>query len=196
MVLAVALGALLIAPAAWSAQTLGHATSGTFPAGGPASSAFAGGPGGGPFGGGSLTAVTRYVAQHGGGTIGVSSQMAASSPIISSNARVAALGGFSGRESEVSVSWLADAVRAGKIRWVLTDRGAGGGLPHDSRVGSSKLMDAGDAPCKERGGGGLPHGSRVGSSKLMAAVAATCKASGGGLYDCQGRADVLAARGT
>ena len=37
--LGAALGALLIAPAAWSAQTLGHATSGTFPAGGPQSAA-------------------------------------------------------------------------------------------------------------------------------------------------------------
>ena len=35
--LAVGLAVLFIAPAAWAAQTLGHATSGTFPAGGPAS---------------------------------------------------------------------------------------------------------------------------------------------------------------
>src|SRR4051812_20116180 len=51
--LAVALGALLIAPATWAAQTLGHATSGTFPAGGPASQGMGfGGPGGGPGGAG------------------------------------------------------------------------------------------------------------------------------------------------
>jgi 4-amino-4-deoxy-L-arabinose transferase-like glycosyltransferase len=39
---------LLIAPAIWSVQTLGHATSGTFPAGGPASQGMGGmgGPGG------------------------------------------------------------------------------------------------------------------------------------------------------
>ncbi|MEA2444182.1 MAG: hypothetical protein QOJ12_1474, partial [Thermoleophilales bacterium] len=41
--LAVALGALLIAPAVWSADTLGHPTNGTFPSGGPE---MAGGPGG------------------------------------------------------------------------------------------------------------------------------------------------------
>ena len=34
--LAAGLAALLIAPATWSVQTLGHATSGTFPAGGAA----------------------------------------------------------------------------------------------------------------------------------------------------------------
>ena len=46
IVVAVALAALLAAPSAWAVQTVGHATSSTFPAGGPAS-ASAGGPGGG-----------------------------------------------------------------------------------------------------------------------------------------------------
>src|SRR3954463_3177158 len=51
-VLAAALGLLLIAPASWAVQTLGHATNGTFPAGGPAQVSFGGGPGrGGPGGG-------------------------------------------------------------------------------------------------------------------------------------------------
>ncbi|MGZ4186827.1 MAG: ArnT family glycosyltransferase [Solirubrobacteraceae bacterium] len=52
---AVAVAALLAAPATWAAQTLGHATSGTFPTGGPANavSLGSGGPGGrgGPGGG-------------------------------------------------------------------------------------------------------------------------------------------------
>jgi 4-amino-4-deoxy-L-arabinose transferase-like glycosyltransferase len=46
-VVAVALAALLAAPAAWAVDTLGHATSATFPAGGPASAAVGGAPGGG-----------------------------------------------------------------------------------------------------------------------------------------------------
>jgi 4-amino-4-deoxy-L-arabinose transferase-like glycosyltransferase len=47
-----ALAALSVAPAAWAVDTLGHATSSTFPAGGPenAGGGFGGGPGGG-FGG-------------------------------------------------------------------------------------------------------------------------------------------------
>ena len=49
--LAVALAGLLAAPATWAAQTLGHATNGTFPAGGPASAGGFGGPGGGRMGG-------------------------------------------------------------------------------------------------------------------------------------------------
>ncbi|TML93087.1 MAG: glycosyltransferase family 39 protein, partial [Actinobacteria bacterium] len=79
-----------------------------------------GGPGGGPFGGDSqsLTAAVRYVKAHGGGTIAVSSQTGAAGTIITSDADVAGIGGFSGRESQVSLSWLADAVEAGRIRWV------------------------------------------------------------------------------
>jgi 4-amino-4-deoxy-L-arabinose transferase-like glycosyltransferase len=50
-VLAVALAALFAAPATWAAETLGHATSGTFPTGGPAS-ALTGGFGGPPGAGG------------------------------------------------------------------------------------------------------------------------------------------------
>ena len=41
-----AMGVLLMAPASWAAETLDHATSGTFPAGGPATTSFDGGPGG------------------------------------------------------------------------------------------------------------------------------------------------------
>ena len=41
--LAAAIGVLAIAPAVWSAQTLGHATSGTFPAGGPQTAGMGGG---------------------------------------------------------------------------------------------------------------------------------------------------------
>ncbi len=48
-VIAVALVALLAAPATWAAETIGHATAATFPAGGPASAQGGGfgGPGGG-----------------------------------------------------------------------------------------------------------------------------------------------------
>jgi 4-amino-4-deoxy-L-arabinose transferase-like glycosyltransferase len=249
--LAAVLGVLMIAPASWAVQTLGHPTSGTFPAGGPATASFGGPGGGGPggrggfpggrggfragglprgvpggppggapggppaggaqgppagafpggpppglrsgggggFGGGpggdnqSLTQVLRYVNAHGGGTLAVSSQQGASSPIIQTGAKVAALGGFSGRESEVSVSWLAQAVRSGQIRWVLTN-GAGGFPGRDSRVGSSKLMAAVAATCKA-----VP-------SSAYSTSSSTTGASGGALYDCQGQAGALAAYGS
>ena len=143
-----AVSLLLLAPAAWSAQTLGHATSGTFPAGGPASAAFAGGPGGGMggppgggFGGGTtaspggggggmfggdtstLTEAIAYANENGGGAIAVASQSGAAGSLITSGADVVAIGGFSGRESQVTTDWLADAVESGQIRYVLTTGG-------------------------------------------------------------------------
>jgi 4-amino-4-deoxy-L-arabinose transferase-like glycosyltransferase len=256
--LAVALGALLIAPATWATQTLGHATSGTFPAGGPASQGMGGGPGGGggmrggPGGGGfgganggappqlpgggatgsgagtgtgasgtgtgtgtgagtgtggagtgagtaqvsppagfslgggggtatnngpgagggmfggnaNLTEALAYAKSHGGGTVGVSSQQGASDAIIRSGSDVAALGGFSGRESEVSATWLAEAVKAGRIRFVLTD-GSSAGMGNDGRVGSSALM------------------------AVVQKIGKTTSVSG--LYDLQGQAAAIAA---
>ncbi len=200
----VALAALLAAPATWAAETLGHATSSTFPMGGPASASVGGGGPGGPpaalggrgngtsapgfgaggalrppsgggafggrprtgfggpgaatarglrgagpggpgggFGGDSaeLTAAVRYAASHGGGTIGVASQSSAAAVILSSNGNVAGLGGFSGRESSVSASWLAMEVRAGRLRWLLVDSGQGASLPGDTRTGSQDAFN-------------------------------------------------------
>jgi 4-amino-4-deoxy-L-arabinose transferase-like glycosyltransferase len=257
-VLAAALGLLLLAPASWAVQTLGHATQGTFPAGGPESAAagfggprggpggsrrfgappsggvapggstqsggtgsggfgpggstqsggfgpggstqsggsgpggstqsggsgsggssqsggFGGPGGGGPFGGDSagLNAAVSYVRQHGGGTIAVSSQQGASDAIIRSSADVAGIGGFSGRESEVNATWLADMVRSGRIRWVLaSDSGGFGG--NDGRVGSSKVMSAVE---------------QVGT----AVTVSTSSGSTITLYDLSGKADALAA---
>jgi 4-amino-4-deoxy-L-arabinose transferase-like glycosyltransferase len=243
-----ALAALLAAPAVWAVDTLGYATSSTFPSGGPAS-AESGGPGGGfphpgtgggpgggfrgagagggggggvpggvapqlfgsgsaqaggppagvggarggfggfgaragaggalgaPIGGSVSSSVLAYVKAHGGGTIAVASQSNAASAILAGDANVAGIGGFSGRESDVSVSWLAQEVSTGKIRWVLDEESAGGSV------------------------GGLPGDTRTGAKKAMAAVAKACVAvtlsSGGSaaLYDCQGRAQALAAVG-
>jgi hypothetical protein len=205
---------LMLAPGSWAFQTLGHATSGTFPAGGPASAGFGGpggrgfaggggpggpgagmapptgalpgglpqggaqgglpqggfggAPGGGMFGGNtqSLTEALAYVRQNGGGTLAVSSQSGAASQLIRSGSDVAAIGGFSGRESQVSIEWLADAVQDGRIRWVLTD-GSSGGLPQDGRIGSTEVMAA---------------AAEVGTSTSI-----------DGLYDLQGHAAELRA---
>jgi 4-amino-4-deoxy-L-arabinose transferase-like glycosyltransferase len=250
-----ALVALFAAPTVWAAETIGHATQGTFPTGGPASAeiggggpggggpggggprgggfggrggAFPGPPGmtggssttgagavaqlfgngssssssqgftppgmgtgtrgfgGGGFGGGpggfggdsqSLQAAVTYAKAHGGGTIGVASQSSAASLIISSNANVAGLGGFSGRESSVSVTWLANEVSSGHLRWVIVDGTQGGGLPGDTRTGSTTAMDAVAASCKK----------------------VTITTTGGGtatMYDCLGRASAILAAGS
>jgi hypothetical protein len=262
----------LVAPATWAVDTLGHATSGTFPAGGPESAAtggpggFGGGLGGGPGGGGSrggfpgagrpgvgsgggatsgavqlfgsggtsqsgstvqqgvatgaggqagappaggagfaagggpgggggggaigaplgnsntIAQAIAYTKSHGGGTVAVASQSSAASAIIDDGADVAGIGGFSGRESTVSISWLADEVAAGKIRWVLDE-------------GSASGVAGGGA-----GAGRLPGDTRKGSSVAIAAAAKVCRKvtlTGGAtsststLYDCQGRASQL-----
>jgi len=115
----------------------------------------------------SLTKALAYAKAHGGGTVAVSSQSGAAGSVIASGAKVAAIGGFSGRESQVTAAWLADAVDAGQIRWVLTDS-SGGGMPTDSRVGSKDVMTAVQNTCKK-----------------VTAVS--------GLYDCQGSTAALRA---
>ncbi|EHN10488.1 hypothetical protein putative integral membrane protein [Patulibacter medicamentivorans] len=132
-----------------------------------------GGPGGGGMFGGdtqSLSQAVAYARAHGGGTVAVASQSGAASQILASGSSspVVALGGFSGRESQVSVGWLADAVASGKVRWVIATSD----------------------------GGGMRDG-RVGASDVMAIVQEVGKAvpSVDGLYDLQGLASALRAAG-
>ena len=247
---------LLIAPAIWSVDTLGYATSGTFPAGGPESAELGGGPGGafgrggpfagggraggppgmtlfgappsgaraggsgaggfaiggsgggpgaagagafggfggrggsgpggGPFGGGeSLKSVLSYISSHGGGTLAVASQSSAASAIISEHANVAGIGGFSGRESSVTVSWLAQRVRSGALRWVLVEGTSNGArLPGDTRVGSQTALSAVARACRAVQ---VPSGSHAASSNGGEESSATT------VYDCAGRAQALTA---
>ncbi|HWF34780.1 MAG TPA: glycosyltransferase family 39 protein [Solirubrobacteraceae bacterium] len=237
VVLGAALAALLAAPATWAAETLGHATNGTFPTGGPAAALQAGGPGGpgargfggggrgffgggrpggggtftppagggfaGPPGGGgpggagggfgapggrgfggaaggggfggssaSLQAAVTYAKTHGGGTIAVESQSSAATAIISSNANVAGIGGFSGRESSVTASWLAMEVASGHLRWVVASSSGGFAAPGDTRTGSQAAISAVEKAC------------RADSVSTTGGASVT-------LYDCQGRAPAI-----
>jgi 4-amino-4-deoxy-L-arabinose transferase-like glycosyltransferase len=216
---AVAVAALLAAPATWAAQTLGHATNGTFPTGGPASASMGGpggggglgrgafgrgpgagafpappggagafpgspggfgsGAGGGPFGANNstLTAAMQYAKAHGGGTIGVSSQSSAASAIVSSNASVAGLGGFSGRESSVSASWIAAQVRAGRLRWILAEGQTQFRLPGDTRTGSQSALAIVEKTCP-------------------AVTFTTSNGTKVTMYDCQGRANAILSVGS
>jgi 4-amino-4-deoxy-L-arabinose transferase-like glycosyltransferase len=142
---------------------------------------------GGPFGGGdaALSEVVAYAARHGGGTIAVASQSSAAAVIVSLNASVAGIGGFSGRESDVSESWLAQEVRSGKIRWVLGEESGGGlsgRLPGDTRTGSKTAMAAVTRACR-----------RV--TLPASTTTAAARTGAGALYDCQGRAAALASAG-
>ncbi len=224
VLVAVALAALLAAPATWATETLGHATSATFPTGGPAAAqriangsgggpgggfggaggfrgaagggrgsgavpggsaggfapptgGFGAGPGGaggaGMFGGedATLKAAISYAKAHGGGTIGVESQSTASAAILNSDADVAGLGGFSGRESTVTASWLASAVSSGHLRWVLVEGNGGMRLPGDTRSGSQSAFAAVQKACR--------------------AVRLNTGSSTATMYDCSGRASAI-----
>ena len=123
------------------------------------SKAAGGAMGGGMFGGEDLTSVLEYTEADGGGTIAVSSQSGAASSIIESGAEVAGIGGFSGKESSVSVSWLREEIAAGNIRWILTGGGMAGG------PGGA----TGAAP-----GGGSGGDTRTGSEDAIATVVKSC----------------------
>jgi 4-amino-4-deoxy-L-arabinose transferase-like glycosyltransferase len=270
VIVAGAVALLLAAPATWATETIGHATSSTFPTGGPANAAggfggpgrfgghggrfafgsrsggfgrggggFAPGGGGGlappgagglppgpgpaqggsaaqggsgsglqglfgtsrssrgrfsgrglfggagGFGGGipggfggdsaSLDAAIRYARAHGGGTIGVASQSTAAAAILDSQANVAGLGGFSGRESSVTAAWIAMEVRNGHLRWVITSSGNQSfRIPGDTRQGSQAAMDVVAKVCRK-------------------VTLSTSSSDNSIMYDCQGRAAAILA---
>jgi 4-amino-4-deoxy-L-arabinose transferase-like glycosyltransferase len=140
------------------------------PPGGFGGRGLGGGGFGASFGGdsASLTAAASYAKAHGGGTIGVSSQSSAAAAILASDADVAGLGGFSGRESSITVQWLAMEVRAGRLRWILSDGTGGFGAPGDSRAGSRAAIAAATKVCR-----------RVTVSSQVT------------MYDCRGKAAAL-----
>jgi hypothetical protein len=60
--------------------------------------------------------------------------------ILASDGNVAGLGGFSGRESSVTASWLAMEIRSGRLRWLLVDSTQQLRLPGDTRAGSQNAV--------------------------------------------------------
>jgi len=193
---------------------------GALPAGGPSGSAASGGfPGGrsgftgaaagaGPGGGGgaigaplgnsqTISAAIAYAKSHGGGTVAVASQSSAATEIVEDGAEVAGIGGFSGRESDVSISWLAGEVSRGQIRWVLVESATQGGprLPGDTRQGSTKALDAAARACTKVT---LSSSTRTGTTGRTSATGTAAGVRGTGesgesaLYDCAGRAAELA----
>jgi 4-amino-4-deoxy-L-arabinose transferase-like glycosyltransferase len=150
---------------------------------GPGAGGLRGGaPGGfgGGFGGGSssVTAAVGYAAAHGGGTVGVASQSSAATVILSSDGNAAGLGGFSGRESSVTASWLAAEVKSRRLRWLLVGSTQGGALPGDARAGSQAAF-----AIAERAGRAVTFstsgGTKVTIYDLQGRAAAILKAAGG-----------------
>jgi 4-amino-4-deoxy-L-arabinose transferase-like glycosyltransferase len=124
-----------------------------------------GGGGGSGFGQPVPDSILRYTAENGGGTIATEAQSSAALNIIDQNAKVAGIGGFSGSESDPSVSWLAGEVASGHIRWIYVE-----------------------GPSADAGG-------RAGATVAIAAAQQVCTQVSGqtDLYDCAGKAAALRA---
>ena len=190
---------LMIVPVSWSFQTLGHATSGTFPAGGPETTGFGGGPGGGGgpgamggmgmgpgqgttgsaggFGGGTMTPPPGATGGTGGGMSG----------------GPGGGGMFGGDSSSVSTAAAYAAANGGGTLVVSSQSGAAGAIiqsgddvagiggfsGNESEVGVDWLAQA-VANGKVRwvltsgsNGGGIADG-RVGATTAMNAVTQAC----------------------
>jgi 4-amino-4-deoxy-L-arabinose transferase-like glycosyltransferase len=182
LLVTLALVGLLAAPAVAAVDTLGHRTSGTFPAGGPTGVVVS------PLRPSTstklrlrrrldrleLAAVLSYIRTHGGGVLGVRSQTQAAEAIVAGNARIAGLGGWSGEETPMSPSWFGWAVRRHRVRWVMYN-------------GKLRVIP----------------GRRIGVTMLLRTVAATChrvppaaytgrvRIARGALYDCRGHSQAL-----
>jgi 4-amino-4-deoxy-L-arabinose transferase-like glycosyltransferase len=175
---AVAVAALLAAPTVWSATVFQSAVNGVFPGAGPTYTSARGGFGGGPPGSfisSDVDAALAYVESHGAANrfgLIVSSEQEAAGAVIRGEP-VAAMGGFTGRETVLTNDYLARLIRTGEARYFLL--GGGGGF-------------AG------------PGGS---SNAAVSTITSTCTAVSGWsstttqstLYDCADRADAIEAAG-
>jgi 4-amino-4-deoxy-L-arabinose transferase-like glycosyltransferase len=140
--LSVGLGVLLLAPAAWSFSTWDSPVNGVFPGAGPSLVSGLGGgggfgaPGGGATSGGTSDALDlalAYAEAHGAGgrwALIVSSEQEAA-PAFIEGKPVASMGGFTGRETVLTGSYLASLVRSGEARYFLLGGGFGRGGEHD-----------------------------------------------------------------
>ncbi|HUB76296.1 MAG TPA: glycosyltransferase family 39 protein [Solirubrobacteraceae bacterium] len=162
----------------------------------PVSSLFGGGQQPRSFGAGSqgrpgtiddrgLRRIIAYVAAHGGGTLAVSSQSNAANAIVAQDANIAGLGGWSGRESDPSIAWLAQEVDDGRIRWIFNQQDGNFGAPADGRPGDTALLDAAAKVCSR-------EVTSVGAKPWQGPTFADGVAAPG-LYDCQGKGAALAA---
>jgi 4-amino-4-deoxy-L-arabinose transferase-like glycosyltransferase len=196
-----AVGVLLLAPASWAVQTLGHATSSTFPAGGPESAQTMGG--GGPGGGGMRG--MRGTPPSGGGMPPAQTISGATPP----------RGGmFGGHTAELTAALAYAKANGGATVVISSQSGAtqaiiqsganvaaiGGFSGSETTVSTEWLADAVASGqvrwvlVSSSSNGGMRDG-RVGATQAMtlAAKVGTEVSSVSGLYDLQGTASALRA---
>ena len=135
---------------------------------------FGGGTGGFGAGSADTEAALAYAKANGGSerfTLIVSSEQAAA-PFVIDGEPVAAMGGFTGRETVLTSAYLAELVRSGDARYFLL----GGGGPGGTNA-AAQLVASSCEPVSAAAWGGPSTSSGLGAS---------------GLYDCAGRADEIA----
>ena len=175
--LAVASLGFLAAPAAWSESTLDVAVNGVFPGAGPSYLSSGGGLGGGfgATGADDVDTALAYVESHGAASrfpLVVSSEEEAASYVVDGKP-VAAMGGFTGRETVMTSSFLASLVRSGEVRYFLLGGQSGFGPGGGANAGETTIESACTAVSSSAWGGGT---------------------TGATLYDCAGKADAIASR--
>jgi len=171
----VGLAAILVAPTAWTAATLGRAITGGDPSAGPQASGGFGGPGGfggfaGDPGGTNQALVDYLVANRGSATwlVAVSSANAAGPLQLASGVPVMAMGGFMGSDPAPTLAQLQADVHSGQLRFVLIGGGPGAG------------------PGGFFGGDGQGSVSSARSAWVQRACTPVSGAGNGSLYDCAG----------
>jgi 4-amino-4-deoxy-L-arabinose transferase-like glycosyltransferase len=174
--LAIATVGLLAAPTAWSASTWKVAVSGTFPGAGPTYLNGGGIGGRGPGGfstGNDVDKALAYVESNGATsrfTLIVSSEQEAA-PYVIAGKPVSSMGGFTGRETVLTHSYLSSLIRKGEARYFLLGGQSGFGPGGQSNAAASTI-----------------------ESICTKVSAATWGGTGSGatLYDCAGKAEAIA----
>lgn len=172
--IAVAFAGFLAAPAAWAQSTLLTPVNGVFPGAGPSfqsrGNGFTNALGGG--GGSDIDAALAYAEAHGAGTrfaLIVSSEEEAADSVVAGD-RVAAMGGFTGRETVLAPSYLARLVASGAARYFLLGGSSGPGFGFGT---TNATVSKVESVC-----------TAVDSSAWSGGTGAT-------LYDCTGKASAL-----
>ncbi|MBO0768975.1 MAG: hypothetical protein J2O48_09865, partial [Solirubrobacterales bacterium] len=109
-----------------------------------------------------LNAAAAWAKAHGGGTVAVDAQSGAATSILAGHANVAGIGGFSGAESTVTVSWIEQMAKQGRITYLMNESQGPGG------AGMKAIAKRfGAATGRAMGGAGPMGDSRQGSRKVI-----------------------------
>jgi hypothetical protein len=144
LALAVGLGALLVAPAAYSTTLWARPTDGTFPAAGPRAAGSYGGAGVAAWDLAGQQQMVRFIASHEPGSryaLLTESSFTAAAPILL-GLSAAALGGYGGVDPALDGPGLGRLVADGQARYVLI----GGGYDY---LGGNKASQAAERVCGE-----------------------------------------------